>query len=70
MMTEEQKVTVPSRIVYAKFRKELGKLTVTFLGQAVECIEAHIADRRFLVCCRAGMARSSSVVIASLCRGR
>ncbi len=68
MVAEEQNVTVPSRIVYAKIPlKEFGEPTVTSLCEAVEWIEAHVADHRLMVCCRAGMGRSVSVVIAYLC---
>lgn len=68
MVAEEQSVTVPARIVYAKIPlKEFGEPTVSSLGKAVEWIEAHVADHRLMVCCRVGMGRSVSVVIAYLC---
>ena len=68
MVAEEQNVTVPSRIVYAKIPlKEFGAPTVTSLCEAVKWIEGHVADHRLMVCCRAGMGRSVSVVIAYLC---
>lgn len=68
MVAEEQNVTVPSRIVYAKIPfKEFGEPTVSALFEAVEWIETHAADNRIMVCCRAGMGRSVSVVIAYLC---
>ena len=68
MVAEEQNVTVPARIIYAKIPlKEFGKPPVTSLWQAVEWMEAHIADHRLMVCCRVGMGRSVSVVIAYLC---
>jgi protein-tyrosine phosphatase len=37
------------------------------LDQAVSWVEQHIADNRVMVCCRAGMGRSVSVVMAYLC---
>lgn len=68
MVAEEQNVTVPARILYAKIPlKEFGEPTVSSLGKAVEWIEAHVADHRLMVCCRVGMGRSVSVVIAYLC---
>jgi protein-tyrosine phosphatase len=68
MVAEEQNVTVPERVVYAKIPlKEFGKPTVLSLGRAVQWIETHVADHRLMVCCRVGMGRSVSVVIAYLC---
>jgi protein-tyrosine phosphatase len=37
------------------------------LDQAVSWVEQHITDNRVMVCCRAGMGRSVSVVMAYLC---
>jgi protein-tyrosine phosphatase len=37
------------------------------LDQAVSWVEQHISDNRVMVCCRAGMGRSVSVVMAYLC---
>jgi protein-tyrosine phosphatase len=37
------------------------------LDQAVSWVERHMSDRRVMVCCRAGMGRSVSVVMAYLC---
>lgn len=68
MVAEEQSVTVPSRIIYAKIpMKEFGEPSVSSLSRAVEWMETHITDHRLMVCCRAGMGRSVSVVIAYLC---
>ncbi len=68
MVAEEQNVTVPSRVVYAKIPlKEFGEPTAAALCEAVEWIAAHVADNRLMVCCRVGMGRSVSVVIAYLC---
>jgi len=68
MVAEEQNVAVPSRIVYAKIPfKEFSEPTVSALVKAIGWIEAHVADHRIMVCCRAGMGRSVSVVIAYLC---
>ncbi len=68
MVAEEQNVTVPSRVVYAKIPlKEFGVPTVAALHEAVEWVSAHVAEHRLMVCCRVGMGRSVSVVIAYLC---
>lgn len=68
MVAEEQNVTVPSRVVYAKIPfKEFGEPTISALFEAVHWIETHAVERRIMVCCRAGMGRSVSVVIAYLC---
>jgi protein-tyrosine phosphatase len=37
------------------------------LDQAVSWVEEHISGNRVMVCCRAGMGRSVSVVMAYLC---
>ncbi len=68
MVAEEQNVTVPPRVIYAKIPlKEFGEPSVQALQEAVQWIEAHLPDHRLMVCCRAGMGRSVSVVIAYLC---
>ncbi len=68
MVAEEQNVTVPSRVIYGKIPlKEFGEPTVPAMYEAVQWIEAHLADNRLMVCCRVGMGRSVSVVIAYLC---
>ncbi len=68
MVAEEQNVTVPARILYAKIPlREFGEPTAAALYQAVEWIEANLPAQRLMVCCRVGMGRSVSVVIAYLC---
>jgi protein-tyrosine phosphatase len=68
MVAEEQTVTVPSRVIYAKIPlKEFGEPAAAALYEAVEWIASHVADNRLMVCCRVGMGRSVSVVIAYLC---
>ena len=70
MVAEEQNVTVPSRVIYAKIPlKEFGEPAASALYEAVEWIAAHMADNRLMVCCRVGMGRSVSVVIAYLGNG-
>jgi protein-tyrosine phosphatase len=47
--------------------KEFGKADAARLNAAVEWLERHVPTNRTMVCCRAGMGRSVSVVIAYLC---
>lgn len=47
--------------------KEFGEANVQLLADAVAWVERHVADNRVMVCCRAGMGRSVSVVMAYLC---
>ncbi|HEX2055510.1 MAG TPA: dual specificity protein phosphatase [Nitrospiraceae bacterium] len=68
LVAEEQDITAPSWVTYAKIPfKEFGEPDPSALCEAVDWIESHIAENRILVCCRAGMGRSVSVVIAYLC---
>lgn len=68
LVAEEQDISAPSWLTYAKIPfKEFGEPDASALCQAVDWIESHIADNRVMVCCRAGMGRSVSVVIAYLC---
>lgn len=68
MVAEEQHVTVPERVLYAKIPlKEFGEPGATALTQAVDWIEVNLPKQRLMVCCRVGMGRSVSVVIAYLC---
>ena len=47
--------------------KKKGVTRAEAIERAVAWLERHIASRRLIVCCRAGMGRSVSVVIAYLC---
>ena len=47
--------------------KEFGEANAQLLADAVEWVERHVEDNRVMVCCRAGMGRSVSVVMAYLC---
>lgn len=47
--------------------KEFGEAQAQLLADAVEWVERHVGDSRVMVCCRAGMGRSVSVVMAYLC---
>jgi protein-tyrosine phosphatase len=46
---------------------EYAEAEPLLLDRAVSWVEAHIADNRIMVCCRAGMGRSVSVAMAYLC---
>jgi protein-tyrosine phosphatase len=47
--------------------KEFAKVDAARLNEAVEWLERHAPANRTMVCCRAGMGRSVSVVVAYLC---
>ena len=47
--------------------KEFGKADPARLNEAVEWLEHYAPTNRTMVCCRAGMGRSVSVVITYLC---
>ena len=47
--------------------KEFAEADPVQLDEAVEWLERHETGNRLIVCCRAGMGRSVSVVIAYLC---
>jgi protein-tyrosine phosphatase len=67
-VAEEHTVHPPPWIDYAKIpMKEFTEPDVIALAQAVQWIENHLPNNRVMVCCRAGMGRSVSVVIAFLC---
>jgi protein-tyrosine phosphatase len=64
----ESQVAPPPGLAYAWIPfKEFAEADPTLLEQAVEWLEQHEKDHRLMVCCRAGMGRSVSVVIAYLC---
>jgi protein-tyrosine phosphatase len=46
---------------------EYSEAEPLLLDEAVSWVEQHISDHRVMVCCRAGMGRSVSVVMAYLC---
>ncbi len=54
---------VTGRIPFREFREADPRL----LADAVAWVERHVGDNRVMVCCRAGMGRSVSVVMAYLC---
>ena len=64
----ESQIAPPPGLAYAWIPfKEFAEADPTLLEQAVEWLGQHEKDHRLMVCCRAGMGRSVSVVIAYLC---
>ncbi len=67
-VAEEFTVCPPAWIDYTKIPlREFEEPDPVLLARAVQWVEDHLPDNRVLVCCRAGMGRSVSVVIAYLC---
>ena len=68
LVAQEYDVTPPSWVDYAKIPlKEFAAADPQQVREAVEWIERKIGSNRVLVCCRAGMGRSASIIIAYLC---
>ena len=68
LVAQEYDVTPPSWVDYAKIPlKEFTAADPQQVREAVEWIERKIGGNRVLVCCRAGMGRSASIIIAYLC---
>ena len=67
-VAEEHTVCPPEWIDYAKVPfKEFAEPDPILLARSVQWIEDYLPNTRVMVCCRAGMGRSVSVVIAYLC---
>lgn len=67
-VAEEHTIRPPTWIDYAKIPfKEFAEPNPILLAKSVQWIEDHLPNNRVMVCCRAGMGRSVSVVIAYLC---
>ncbi|GKS57264.1 protein-tyrosine-phosphatase [Nitrospira sp.] len=68
LVAEEFEVQPAPWIEYAKIPlTEYAAANVDAVARAVEWIERRIETNRILVCCRAGMGRSVSMVLAYLC---
>ena len=64
----ESEVKAPPGVVHARVPlKEFGEADPLDVKKAVEWLEQQAPSRRLIVCCRAGMGRSVSMVIAYLC---
>ena len=67
-VAEEFDISPPVGIHFSKVpMKEFAEADPREVRRAVEWLEQHEKGTRLLVCCRAGMGRSVSVVIAYLC---
>ncbi|HKC94368.1 MAG TPA: dual specificity protein phosphatase [Nitrospira sp.] len=68
LVAEEFSIEAPAGVIFGKIPlKEYGEAAPVLLDRAVAWIERHLPENRVLVCCRAGMGRSVSVVMAYLC---
>lgn len=68
LVAEEYDIDAPEGVIYERIPfKEYGDVNSRTLARAVNWVEQHLSDNRVMVCCRAGMGRSVSVVMAYLC---
>ena len=68
LVAEEFTITPPAWIDYHRIPfREFAKVDPLKLMEAVQWLEPRAPKGRTLVCCRAGMGRSVSVVMAYLC---
>ena len=68
LVAEEFIPDPPPGVIYERIPfKEFGEAKPASLHLAIDWIARHHPDNRILVCCRAGMGRSVSVVMAYLC---
>lgn len=64
----ESRIDPPPGLTYAWIPfKEFAEADPALLDEAVEWLERHENGHRLMICCRAGMGRSVSVVIAHFC---
>ena len=68
LVAAEHTVEPPSWLMYGRIPfSEYVEAEPLLLDRAVSWVEQHLSDHRVMVCCRAGMGRSVSVVMAYLC---
>ncbi len=68
IVAEEVMAHVPSGVPYLRVPlKEFREAEVAGLYQSVQWLEHHVGSKPVMVCCRAGMGRSVSVLIAYFC---
>jgi protein-tyrosine phosphatase len=68
LVAAEYTLEPPSWLLYAWIPfAEFAEAEPISLDRAVSWVEQHLSDHRVMVCCRAGMGRSVSVVMAYLC---
>lgn len=68
LVAAEYTVQPASWLLYGRIPfSEYAEAEPLLLDRAVSWVEQHLSDNRVMVCCRAGMGRSVSVVMAYLC---
>ncbi len=71
LVAAEYTLEPPSRLLYGRIPfAEFAEAEPVLLDRAVSWVEQHHSGSRVMVCCRAGMGRSVSVVMAYLCSVR
>ena len=67
-VAEEYEITPPEGLTFGRVAlKEFHEADPADVDKAVQWLEQHASAHRVIVCCRAGMGRSVSIVIAYLC---
>lgn len=67
-LAAEHDIAPPDGVIFARIPMvEFGQATPQQAYEAVAWLEQHAGTRKIMVCCRAGMGRSVSMVIAYLC---
>ena len=67
-LAAEHDITPPDGLLFHKIPMvEFGQAAPQQVYEAVEWLERHTPKKSIMVCCRAGMGRSVSMVIAYLC---
>jgi len=68
LVAAEYTLQPPSWLLYGSIPfSEYAEAEPLLLDRAVSWVEQHLSSNRVMVCCRAGMGRSVSVVMAYLC---
>ena len=68
LVAAEFTIQPPSWLLYGRIPfSEYAEAEPLLLDRAVSWVEQHLSGNRVMVCCRAGMGRSVSVVMAYLC---
>ncbi|MGH7254877.1 MAG: dual specificity protein phosphatase family protein [Nitrospirales bacterium] len=67
-VASELVIQPPSHLLYAHVPlQEFARVDPQDLKRGIDWLERHARSNRIMVCCRAGMGRSASMVIAYLC---
>jgi protein-tyrosine phosphatase len=67
-LAAEHQIKPPPGLLFEQIPlKEFGEADPLDVDKAIDWLERHESTHRVMVCCRAGMGRSVSVVIAHLC---